>query len=163
MKKQDLIEYIDSKSYKYNDHYTRYRAVNIKVTHNQNKVSDFNKALTLLFDESLSVEIWDRLRLIIDDYKIKLQEINSNLTFYVCGRSGGHLCIGYNKYPGRSLDFVDTEGLNYEQLRELYKMVRLLNELKNDMFAELESYIKGFDIKEETITIPKKINVLVEK
>ena len=161
---QAMTDYINKESYFRNggNGYVKQRAVNIKLYRNKHILFNEEKAYQVLFDENLCQYFWDDARFIFEEYDTQLQEIYPDLCFSTDGRSGGHLVLSHKVYPYRNIEIFDEmEEMTAQEISKLYKVVRLMNNLKKALFFLLNDYCKK-EIKEEEYTIIKKHNVFAE-
>jgi hypothetical protein len=160
-----MTNYINKESYFRNggNGYVKQRAVNIKLHRNKHILYNEKKAYEVLFDNNLSQYFWDDAKFLFEDYNTQLQEIFPELCFTQDGRSGGHLVLCNKEYPYRDIKIFDNmEEMSAKEISNLYKTVRIMNNLKKALFFLLNDYCKK-EIKEEVYIITKKHKVFVEK
>jgi hypothetical protein len=87
----------------------------------------------------------------------------------VNGRSGGYvvLYVGDGKggvFAGRSVDQGETfEDWDTDSIRERVKLVRDFDLTCDLILNEFVAYCERFEVKDETVLVPKTVKVLVEK
>ncbi len=161
---QAMTKYIESESYFRNggNGYVKQRAVNIKLYRNKHILYNIDKAFEILFDESLNEYFWDDARILFEDYDAQLQEIYPELCFGQDGRSNGHLVLCHKQYPYRNIDiFDDLEDKTAKEIYQLYRVVRIMNNLKKALFLTLNDYCKR-EVKEEEYQITKTRKIFAE-
>jgi hypothetical protein len=141
MKKIEMINILNESKH-YFDYDTKY-ACNIKL-HSQSDITD--KMWQIATDEHLSEELWMCLSDIIEEFKT-----NTGYKVYTGGRSAGWIFLG-------NVEIVD-ENNTYEEVREAYKALILLEGLKIQMFnvlkalSEMKIVKKHYTTKHEYLTL----------
>lgn len=116
-----MIKILDNSKHCFN-YDTKY-ACNIKL-HSQSGITD--KMWKIATDEHLSEELWNNLSDIIEEFKI-----NTGYKVYTGGRSAGWIYLD-------NVEIVD-ENNTYEEVKEAYHALILLEGLKTQMFNELKA------------------------
>ena len=117
-------------------------------------------------------EVWDDIRFLMDEYarehKYKYQ-VGFN------GRSAGYLVLyrrGQNPdgsiftYPGKSFDMepaMDFDGWELEDFQDRAAFVSRFDRLCDDILTAFVSFIDNYEVKNETVMVPKTVKVLVPK
>jgi hypothetical protein len=128
-----------------------------------------------LYQLELEKGIYDRAYIMIHqaDFIDSLNELLSNYTFDKTydvgfnGRSNGYIVM-YKKrngqvFPGASIDQdEDFKDWDLTSLRNRVKEVISFDRLCDKVRDKLIEYCQNFDIKEETIMVPRNVSVLVE-
>ena len=87
-----------------------------------------------------------------------------------CGRCGRNTRVNFSKpqleygtYPGRSVDMdEDFSEWDIYSLRNRVMLVSEFDKMCDSILKEVKNIITNFDIREETVYVPKKVKVLQE-
>lgn len=122
---------------------------------------ELDRAFEIICDENLSQDLWEDLRLLINEFKGE-----TGIGVYTNGRSGGYIVMESRRnshikdgFPVRSEE--DLLEMSHAEVKEIFLTLRRFDRLFDDMVGVLKYYC-GLEIAEESYTVVKKRRVFRE-
>ncbi|TEB04767.1 hypothetical protein Psch_03529 [Pelotomaculum schinkii] len=116
-----------------------------------------DRAYEIICDKDLSTVLWEEMRWLIEVFREE-----TGIHVFTNGRSGGYLVMESHFRDGFPVkDKQELKEMRYDEVREIYNILKRFDRLYEDMVATLKYYC-SLPITEETYTVVKTRKVFNE-